>query len=181
MSRFIKAWLVNNLDQNMIYLVHSQQATLRVQNVPQAAIVPTCQSLHFGLVYNYRCPEQPISVKSGLCICHLTKHNCQTSLQLSISIKCNCNFIQCTLDAIPGCSMAWRHLFKGAPCKAVPRGSKYLLLFAIKMVTQPFWAEIKKLRTHYCALYKFVSFSSTNTIVSDLERYDIELPEYVKM
>jgi len=56
-----------------------------------------------------------------------------------------------------------------------------LLLFAIKMATWPFWAEIKNLRTHYCAPYKFVSFGPTNTIVSDLERYDIGLPEYVKM
>ena len=57
---------------------------------------------------------------------------------------------------------------------------KGLLLFAIKMATRPFWAEIKNLRTCYCASYKFVSFGPTNTIVSDLERYDIGLPEYVK-
>jgi hypothetical protein len=44
-----------------------------------------------------------------------------------------------------------------------------------------FWAEIKNLRTRYCAPYKFVSFGPTNTIVSNLERYDIGLPEYVKM
>ena len=56
-----------------------------------------------------------------------------------------------------------------------------LLLFAIKMATRPFWAEIKNLRTCYCAPYKLVSFSPTNMIVSDLERYDIGLPEYVKM
>ena len=56
-----------------------------------------------------------------------------------------------------------------------------LLLFAIKMVMRPFWAKIKNLRTRYCAPYKFVSFGPTNTIVSDLERYDIGLPEYVKM
>jgi len=49
------------------------------------------------------------------------------------------------------------------------------------MATRPFWAEIKNLRTRYCAPYKFVSFGPTNTIVSDLERYDIGLPEYVKM
>ena len=53
MSRFIKACLVNN-SENMI-LVHSQRATFRVQNVPQAAVVPTPWSFHFGLVYNYRC------------------------------------------------------------------------------------------------------------------------------
>jgi len=56
-----------------------------------------------------------------------------------------------------------------------------LLLFAIKMAMRPFWAEIKNLRTRYCAPYKFVSFGPINTIVSDLERYDIGLPEYVKM
>jgi len=49
------------------------------------------------------------------------------------------------------------------------------------MVMWPFWAEIKNLRTRYCVPYKFVSFGPTNTIVSDLERYDIGLPEYVKM
>ena len=59
--------------------------------------------------------------------------------------------------------------------------SQPLLLFAIKMATRPFWAEIKNLRTCYCAPYKLVSFSPTNMIVSDLERYDIGLPEYVKM
>ena len=46
------------------------------------------------------------------------------------------------------------------------------------MVMRPFWAEIKKLRTCYCAPYKFVSFGLTNTIVSDL---DIGLSEYVKI
>ena len=60
-------------------------------------------------------------------------------------------------------------------------GPESLLLFAIKMATRPFLAEIKNLRTRYCAPYKFVSFGPTNTIVSDLERYDIGLPEYVKM
>ena len=49
------------------------------------------------------------------------------------------------------------------------------------MATRPFWAEIKNLRTCYCAPYKFVSFGPTNTIVSDLERYDIGLPEYVEI
>ena len=49
------------------------------------------------------------------------------------------------------------------------------------MATRPFWAEIKNLRTCYCVPYKLVSFGPTNMIVSDLERYDIGLPEYVKM
>ena len=58
---------------------------------------------------------------------------------------------------------------------------RILLLFAIKMATRPFWAEIKNLRTCYCVPYKLVSFGPTNMIVSDLERYDIGLPEYIKM
>ena len=56
-----------------------------------------------------------------------------------------------------------------------------LLLFAIKMATLPFWAQIKNLRTRHGKAYKFVSSGLNNIILSDLERYDVGLPEYVKI
>ena len=56
-----------------------------------------------------------------------------------------------------------------------------LLLFSIKLVMLPFWAEIKNLRTHHCKPYKIANPGRINTIVSDLERYDIGLLEYVKI
>jgi hypothetical protein len=55
-----------------------------------------------------------------------------------------------------------------------------LLLFAIKMATLPFWAEIKNLRTRHREAYKFVNSGRNDMILSDLERYDVGLPEYVK-
>jgi len=68
-------------------------------------------------------------------------------------------------------------LFTG-PCKPTPED---LLLFAIKMATLPFWAEIKNLRTPHCKPHKIANPGRINTIVSDLERYDIGLLEYVKI
>jgi hypothetical protein len=56
-----------------------------------------------------------------------------------------------------------------------------LLLFAIKMATLPFWAQIKNLRTHHREAYKFVDSGQNDMILSDLERYDVGLPEYVKV
>ena len=56
-----------------------------------------------------------------------------------------------------------------------------LLLFAIKMATLPFWAEIKNLRTRHREAYKFVNSGRNDMILSDLERYDVGLPEYVKI
>ena len=53
-----------------------------------------------------------------------------------------------------------------------------LLLFAIKMVTRPFWAKIKNLRTRHCKPHKIANPGRINTIVSELERYDIGLLEY---
>jgi len=57
----------------------------------------------------------------------------------------------------------------------------YLLLFAIKMAMLPFWAQIKNLRTHHGKAYNCVSSGWNNTILSDLERCDVGLPEYVKI
>jgi hypothetical protein len=56
-----------------------------------------------------------------------------------------------------------------------------LLLFAIKMATLPFWAEIKNLRTLHREAYRFVNSGRNDMILSDLERYDVGLPEYVKI
>ena len=42
-----------------------------------------------------------------------------------------------------------------------------LLLFAIKMATLPFWAEIKKLRTRRREAYRFVSSGRIGTVLSD--------------
>jgi hypothetical protein len=61
-----------------------------------------------------------------------------------------------------------------------PAKNLALLLFAIKMATLPFWAEIKNLRTRHREAYKFVNSGRNDMILSDLERYDVGLPEYVK-
>ena len=49
------------------------------------------------------------------------------------------------------------------------------------MAALPFWAEIKNLRTRHCKPHKIANPGRINTIVSDLERYDIGLLEYVKI
>ena len=49
------------------------------------------------------------------------------------------------------------------------------------MATLPFWAQIKNLRTRHGKAYNCVSSGWNNTILSDLERYDVGLPEYVKI
>ena len=64
---------------------------------------------------------------------------------------------------------------------ALPHYDIALLLFAIKKATLPFWAEIKNLRTRHCKPHKIANPGRINTIVSDLERYDIGLLEYVKI
>jgi hypothetical protein len=56
-----------------------------------------------------------------------------------------------------------------------------LLLFAIKMATLPFWAKIKNLRTCRREAYKFVNSGRNDMILSDLERYDVGLLEYVNI
>ena len=58
---------------------------------------------------------------------------------------------------------------------------KPLLLFAIKMATLPFWAQIKNLRTRRGKAYKCVNSDRNNMILGDLERYDVGLQEYVKI
>jgi len=42
-----------------------------------------------------------------------------------------------------------------------------LLLFAIKMATLPFWAEIKNLRSRSCKAHKFFSSGRIDLILSD--------------
>jgi len=63
------------------------------------------------------------------------------------------------------------------PCSGAP----VLLLFAIKMATLPFWAQIKNLRTRPGKAYKCVNSGQNNMILSNLERYNVGLPEYVKI
>jgi hypothetical protein len=45
----------------------------------------------------------------------------------------------------------------------------------------PFWAQIKNLRTCHCEACKFVDSGQIDTILSDSERYDVGLPEHVKI
>ena len=56
-----------------------------------------------------------------------------------------------------------------------------LLLFSIMLAKLPFWAQIKNLRTRSRKPHKFVSYGRINTILSDSERLDVGLPEYIKM
>ena len=56
-----------------------------------------------------------------------------------------------------------------------------LLLFAIMLVMLPFWAQIKKLRTHHCKPHKLVSSGHRDINLSDLKRYDEGLLKYVKI
>jgi len=56
-----------------------------------------------------------------------------------------------------------------------------LLLFAIKMATLPFWAQIKNLRTRHCEVHNFVNSGRIDMNLSDPEGYDVGLPEYVKI
>jgi hypothetical protein len=59
--------------------------------------------------------------------------------------------------------------------------SEPLLLFSIILATLPFWAQIKNLRTRHREACKFVNSGRIDTILSDSERYDVRLPEYVKI
>jgi len=45
----------------------------------------------------------------------------------------------------------------------------------------PFWAQIKILRTRHRETCKFINSGQIDTILGDPERYDVELPEYVKI
>jgi hypothetical protein len=55
-----------------------------------------------------------------------------------------------------------------------------LLPFAIMLATLPFWDQIKKLRTRCRKPHTLVSSGRKYIILSDLERYDEGLLEYVK-
>ena len=45
----------------------------------------------------------------------------------------------------------------------------------------PFWAQIKNLRTRHREAHKFVNSGRIDMILSDSKRYDVRLPEYVKI
>ena len=49
------------------------------------------------------------------------------------------------------------------------------------LATLPFWAQIKKLRTHCRKPHKLVSSGHKDINLSDLKRYDEGLLEYVKI